>query len=167
MKKNELSKKYNNINPKAKISDTVDFYKNAVGIYIAGGVTIGDYCKIYPKVTIGKRHGSHIGTPKIGNYVTIYAGANILGPVTIGDNSIISAGATVLDDVPPNHVATSKKSRATMQPIDYSKIYPEMDKPMSKKDILMMVFGLVIMPVTILLDWMGLIKVIDEDDDRV
>jgi len=163
MKLRELNKELNNVNPKAKISDTVDFYKNAVGIYIAGGVSIGSYCKIYPRVTIGKRHGSHTGVPRIGNYVTIYTGATILGDVKIGDNAVIAAGALVLDNVPPSYLAISMDSKATCHPIDYSKIYPEMNQPLNKKDILLICFGMVVFPVVWLFDKLGIIKI--EDDN--
>lgn len=40
--------------------------------------------------------------PTIGDNVTIYAGAKILGNVTVGDNSIIAANAVVVKDVPAN-----------------------------------------------------------------
>ena len=39
------------------------------------------------------------------------AGAAILGPVTIGDNSQIGAGAVVIKDVPANCVAVGVPAR--------------------------------------------------------
>lgn len=42
----------------------------------------------------------------IGDGVTIYAGAIILGPVEVGSNAIIGAGAIVTKDVPPCTVVT-------------------------------------------------------------
>lgn len=36
--------------------------------------------------------------------MTIYAGAAVLGPITIGDNVIIEANAVVINDVPSNVV---------------------------------------------------------------
>ena len=47
----------------------------------------------------GKRH------PTIGNNVLIGAGAKILGPVYIGDNSRIAAGSVVLQNLPANCTA--------------------------------------------------------------
>jgi len=43
-------------------------------------------------------------TPTIQDNVTIYAGAVIIGKVTIGTNSIIGANSVVLKDVPTNEI---------------------------------------------------------------
>lgn len=67
------------------------------GIVIGNGVKIGDFCTLYQGVTIGQRNGEY---PHIGNNVTIYPGAIVLGDINIGDNSIILAGSVVLGDVP-------------------------------------------------------------------
>ena len=51
------------------------------------------------------RHGARTpasATPTILNGVTIGAGAKVLGPITIGNNSKVGAGAIVLKDVPDN-----------------------------------------------------------------
>ncbi|MFD0798206.1 acyltransferase [Maribacter chungangensis] len=81
---------------------------------ITGGkstVVIGDFCDISSNVLIIS--GTHEITPNahriagkgysqdivIGNGVWIGAGAIILGGVNIGDKAIISAGATVVEDV--------------------------------------------------------------------
>ena len=55
-------------------------------------------------VTIG---GSKTGTPKIGNKVSISAGALIIGGIHIGDNAIIGAGAVVTKDVARGSVIVS------------------------------------------------------------
>ena len=41
----------------------------------------------------------------------IGAGAKVLGPLTIGDNSRIAAGAVVLSDIPPNSTAVGVPAR--------------------------------------------------------
>ena len=41
----------------------------------------------------------------IGNNVMIGAGAKVLGPFKVGDNSNIAAGAVVLDEIPPDCTA--------------------------------------------------------------
>jgi serine O-acetyltransferase len=152
MKLEELNKEYNNVSHKVKIHPTVSFYEKAVGIYIASGVEIDAYSRIYHHVTIGKRHGRHIGVPKIGKYVKIFAGAMVLGPVTIGDNAVVAAGALVLDDVPSGHMAVSKGSRAIIEPIDYSKTYPEMNKKIGIKDLCIMFFGVICYPFAVIYD---------------
>lgn len=71
---------------------------------------IGENCWIYQQVVIGysnalellgiiPRRENH--TPSIGNNVTIYAGAKVLGNVKIGDNATIGANSVVIQDVPP------------------------------------------------------------------
>jgi serine O-acetyltransferase len=60
--------------------------------------SIGKNCTIYNHVVIGNNKGF----PTILDNVTIFAGAVIMGKITIGNNSIIGANATVLKDVPDN-----------------------------------------------------------------
>lgn len=55
------------------------------------GVTLGGTGK-----EKGKRH------PTIKDNVVIGSGAKVLGPIVVGENSKIGAGAVVLKDVPPN-----------------------------------------------------------------
>lgn len=59
--------------------------------------SIGDNCWINQNVTIGD---SGKGIPVIGNNVRICTGAVVLGPISIGDNAVIGANATVVKDVP-------------------------------------------------------------------
>ena len=76
---------------------------HGTGTVIGETAEIGDDVLIYQGVTLGgtgkdtgKRH------PTIGNNVMISAGAKVLGPFKIGDNSRVAAGAVVLEEVPPN-----------------------------------------------------------------
>jgi serine O-acetyltransferase len=61
---------------------------------------IGKDCWINQQVTIGYV-AEGIG-PTLGDNVSVYAGAKVLGNITIGDNSIIGANAVVVKNVPPN-----------------------------------------------------------------
>jgi serine O-acetyltransferase len=84
------------------------------GLYIQHGFatiiqakSIGKNCWINQQVTIGFGHGHNLGnsrSPIIGDNVQVKAGAKIIGPVTIGNNSIIGANAVVVKDVPDNCV---------------------------------------------------------------
>ncbi len=58
---------------------------------------IGSNCKILQQVTIGYKGGE---APTIGDNVTIYCGAKIVGGITIGNDVIIGANAVVVKDVP-------------------------------------------------------------------
>lgn len=79
-----------------------------VGIVIGQGVIIGKRCTIYQHVTLG---GRRIGDwragayPVVGDDVTIFAGAAIVGAVSIGDRATIGANAAVLDNIPSEAVA--------------------------------------------------------------
>ena len=93
------------IHPGAKIGRCL-FIDHGMGIVFGETAEIGDNCTIYHQVTLGgtgkdtgKRH------PTIGNNVLIGAGAKILGPVYIGDNSRIAAGSVVLQNLPANCTA--------------------------------------------------------------
>ena len=93
------------IHPGAKIGKCL-FIDHGMGIVFGETAEIGDNCTIYHGVTLGgtgkdtgKRH------PTIGNNVMIGAGAKVLGPFKVGDNSNIAAGAVVLDEIPPDCTA--------------------------------------------------------------
>lgn len=64
---------------------------------VIGGAQIGDNCRIYQNVTIGQKDGVF---PKIGDNVTIYSGAVLIGDITIGDDSVIGANAFVNKSFP-------------------------------------------------------------------
>jgi serine O-acetyltransferase len=74
-------------------------------IVITGDAIIGEHVTIFQGVTIGGNGKKADGTPHIGNNVKIFAGAKVLGPIIIEDNSIIAANSVVLISVPMNSVA--------------------------------------------------------------
>lgn len=51
------------------------------------------------------------GNPTIGNYVSVRAGAKIIGNVNIGDDVIIGANAVVVKDVPSHSVVVGVPGR--------------------------------------------------------
>lgn len=99
------------IHPGAKIGRRF-FIDHGTGVVIGETAVIGDDVTVYQGVTLGgtgkdtgKRH------PTIGNNVLIGAGAKILGPFKVGDNSNIAAGAVVLEEIPPNSTAVGVPAR--------------------------------------------------------
>jgi len=92
------------ISRKAKIGS--GFFINHFGcIFIHFNTQIGSDCVISQEVTIGvKGWDTHADAPKIGNQVRIGPGAKILGPLVIGDNSIIGANAVITKDVAKSSV---------------------------------------------------------------
>ena len=70
--------------------------------------SIGDNVVVYQQVTVGT---ARTGIPTIEDNVTIYAGAKIIGGVTVGHHSIIGANAVVVKDVPPYAVVGGVPAR--------------------------------------------------------
>lgn len=78
------------------------FIDHGMGVVIGETAEIGDDVMIYHSVTLGGKGGGHGKRhPTIGDGVTIGAGAKVLGPVTVGTDSIIGANAVVTHDAPP------------------------------------------------------------------
>lgn len=93
------------IHPGAKIGRGL-FIDHGSGVVIGETAEIGDNCTLYQGVTLGGT-GKDVGKrhPTLGNNVMIGAGAKVLGPFRIGDNSKIAANAVVLSEVPPDSTA--------------------------------------------------------------
>ncbi len=99
------------IHPAAQIGKGL-FIDHGCAVVIGETTIIGDNCTIYQGVTLGGT-GKHVGKrhPTIGNNVMVGAGAKVLGPVVVGDNSKIAAGAVVLKDIPENSTAVGIPAR--------------------------------------------------------
>ena len=85
---------------------------HGMGVVIGETTEIGDNCLIYQGATLGgtgkeqgKRH------PTLGNNVMVGAGARVLGPFKVGDNSRIAAGAVVLTEIPEGGTAVGVPAR--------------------------------------------------------
>ena len=85
-----------------------------------GGIELGDGCMIGHQVVIAtlnhdlmpERRASMIPAKvTLGRNVWVGAHATILPGVTIGDNSVVAAGAVVTKDVPANCVAAGVPAR--------------------------------------------------------
>jgi serine O-acetyltransferase len=99
------------IHPGATIGRRL-FIDHGMGVVIGETAVVGNDVLLYHGVTLGgtssvreRRH------PTIGDRVTIGAGASVLGPVTIGHDSIIGANAVVVTDAPPESVLTGIPAR--------------------------------------------------------
>ena len=99
------------IHPAAKIGKKF-FIDHGMGVVIGETSEIGDNVTIYHMVTLGgispsinsdnqrqvKRH------PTLKDNVVIGSGAQVLGPLTVGENAKVGANAVVTKDVPANAV---------------------------------------------------------------
>jgi serine O-acetyltransferase len=90
------------IHPGAKIGRRF-FIDHGMGVVIGETAEIGDDVTLYQGVTLGgtsteriKRH------PTIEEAVTIFSGAKVLGPVTVGRHSRVGAGSVLVTSVPPH-----------------------------------------------------------------
>lgn len=95
----------------ADIDETVELVHNGLGCVFHPDVKIEKNCRIYQNVTLGGNgkivngEATNKGGPHLEQNVTVFSGACVLGPITIGQGSIIGANAVVIKDVPPNSIA--------------------------------------------------------------
>tara|TARA_B100000941_G_C28494238_1_gene549847 strand:- start:923 stop:1498 length:576 start_codon:yes stop_codon:yes gene_type:complete len=97
------------IHPNAKIGKNL-FIDHGMGVVIGETSEIGNNVTIYHNVTLGgispsidsERQRHEKRHPTIGDNVVIGSGAQILGPIKVGDNSRIAANAVVVKDVKEN-----------------------------------------------------------------
>ena len=97
------------IHPGAKIGKNL-FIDHGMGVVIGETSKIGNNVTIYHAVTLGgiypsidsDRQRNEKRHPTIGDNVVIGSGAQVIGPVKVGNGSRIAANAVVLNDVPEN-----------------------------------------------------------------
>lgn len=70
---------------------------------------VGANCWINQQVTVGFTRPDE--RPVLGDGVFVYAGAKVLGDVTVGDGAVVGANAVVLSDVPAGHTAVGVPAR--------------------------------------------------------
>ena len=95
------------IHPAAKIGKNF-FIDHGIAVVIGETSKIGNNVTIYHAVTLGgispsiesERQRNEKRHPTIGNDVVIGSGAQIIGPVKVGNGSRIAANAVVVNDVP-------------------------------------------------------------------
>jgi len=108
------------IQPGAKIGK--NFFIDHGFTVIGETAEIGDNVTIYQCVTLGgtnptngkggKRH------PTLCDNVIIGSGAQIIGPITVGERARVGANAVVTDDVPEGATMIGLKARSTLVPAE-------------------------------------------------
>jgi serine O-acetyltransferase len=87
---------------------------------VLGALSIGNDVQIRHGVTLGlARHGAAITElPIVEDRVVVGAGACVLGPITVGHDSVIAANAVVTHDVPPHSLVAGVPARIvrTLEP---------------------------------------------------
>src|SRR5690606_8466802 len=72
------------LNPRSMIGPGVTL-PHPIGIVIGEGVCIGSNATIYQHVTLGTSNPSIPAYPRLGDEVTVFAGAVIVGDISVGD----------------------------------------------------------------------------------
>lgn len=97
------------IHPGARIGEYFSI-DHGTGVVVGQTAVIGNHVRIYQGVTLGAKsftldeEGLPIDIPRhpiIGDYVTIYSNASILGRITIGKGSVIGGNIWLTHSVPP------------------------------------------------------------------
>jgi len=108
------------IHPGAQIGKRC-FIDHGTGTVIGATCIIGNNVRIYQGVTLGAKsftvdeEGKLVKGiarhPLVEDDVTIYAGATILGRVTIGKGSVVGGNVWLTSDVPPNTLVTQRQPK--------------------------------------------------------
>ena len=108
------------IHPGAQIDEGF-FIDHGTGVVIGETAIIGKYVRLYQAVTLGAKrfekdsNGLLVkGTarhPIVEDNVVVYAGATILGRITIGQNSVIGGNVWLTHSVPPDSNITQAHVR--------------------------------------------------------
>ncbi|PPD49779.1 MAG: serine acetyltransferase [Methylotenera sp.] len=112
------------IHPGATIGEGF-FIDHGTGVVIGETAVIGNHVRLYQAVTLGAKrfptdeHGHLIkGSarhPILEDDVVIYAGATVLGRITIGARSVIGGNVWLTRSVPPDSQITQAQSQASIQ----------------------------------------------------
>jgi serine O-acetyltransferase len=108
------------IHPSAQIGESF-FIDHGTGVVVGGTAIIGDRVRLYQAVTLGARRFEVDETgelkkdyprhPIIEDDVVIYAGATVLGRITVGKGSVIAGNVWLTHSVPPGSAITQATPR--------------------------------------------------------
>jgi serine O-acetyltransferase len=110
------------IHPGAQIGGAF-FIDHGTGVVIGETTVIGEGVRLYQAVTLGARRfpaneaghllKGHARHPIVEDDVVIYAGATVLGRITVGKGSTIGGNVWLTESVPPGSNVTQAQSRQT------------------------------------------------------
>ena len=92
------------------------FIDHGMGVVIGETTEIGDNVTLYQGVTLGgvslKKEKRH---PTLRDNVVVGAGAKVLGPFEVGENSRVGANSVVVKEVPPNSTVVGIPGRIVIK----------------------------------------------------
>ena len=92
------------------------FIDHGMGVVIGETTEIGENVTLYQGVTLGgvslKKEKRH---PTLRNNVVVGAGAKVLGPFEVGENSRIGSNSVVVNEVPPNSTVVGIPGRIVVK----------------------------------------------------
>jgi serine O-acetyltransferase len=96
------------------------FIPHTQNVVIGAGVILGENVTLYNGITLG---ALAIGSgeqnqryPHVGSNVTIYTGAKVIGPISIGYGAVIGANSVVLKNVPRKAIAVGVPAKIIEKP---------------------------------------------------
>jgi serine O-acetyltransferase len=102
------------------------------GVVLHHRTIIGKNCDLSHQVTIGTAGLGRTGVPRLGNDVSIGAGAVIIGGIEIGDGARIAANSLVNRDVPPGATVMGVPAKIVKYAETSQKVAEEVSNPASR-----------------------------------
>jgi serine O-acetyltransferase len=112
--------------PEAQLGERLRVCHSGLATVVHPNVTIGDDVALLHGVTLGT--DVPLADPRrmrIGNRVLVGAGAAIIGPVTIGDDTVVGANSVVVTDVPPGSVVAGNPAKVISRRSDANESSPD------------------------------------------
>lgn len=100
------------LSPYATIGEGL-LIQHSAGIVVGHEVVMGHSCELFQNVTIGSNRKLNNGRymPILGNHVTVYAGAVVVGGIQIGNHVTIGANSFVNKDIPDYAIVVGNPAR--------------------------------------------------------
>lgn len=102
------------------------------GVVLHHRVVIGKNCDLSHQVTIGTAGLGRNGVPRIGDEVSIGAGAVLIGDIEIGEGAHIAANSLVNRDVPPRATVMGVPAKIVKYAEASTKLAEEVSNPASR-----------------------------------
>src|SRR5204863_4893772 len=119
------------IHPGARIGQRL-FIDHGMGVVIGETAEIGDDCTLYSGVTLGgtrpsREQGGQKRHPTLGDDVIVGSGAQVLGPIRVGEGARIGAAAVVLREVPDGATMVGNPARQIGRRAAIADVRPEFE----------------------------------------